>query len=433
MKILHVTNYLPGHHKTCGGAEHAAYRQITALQSNGINNVVNVVVTLKEDFSRKEDFKCYAIKTIETYLEKWIGNPACAINRRFLYYDFVPKNEFRQIVKKEQPDLINFYNFNRLSFSLLDVGKEFSLPCVLSIYDYWYFCPNEILVKNDEQLCYQFHNKNCLNCYRFERFDFLLRWTLLYRKRLFDKFLKKFDVFLVLSRSSRLLLEKYGIPTEKIKLLPQFYHSANSQSLPSSDSLGYDGYILFAGWLNHKKGLHVLVRAMRDVRARIKNVKLVVLGMDADKKYLNQIKKYVAENSLEPNIEFRGKVGSDEFKQYLHNAKLLVVPEQWENMSPVIIIEAMFAGIPIVAGRIGGLPEFVIDGENGYLAEYNNPKDFAEKIIRLLSSQQLRSKFSQKNKELFQRLFNEEATLNKLFQTYDKAIGDNNNNKRLKR
>lgn len=430
MKILHVTNYLPGHHKICGGAEKAAYRQIMALQDCGINNVV---VTLKEDFSKQEDFKYHQLDTIETYLGSCIGNLANLrksinmVNRSILYYDPIPKRSFKLIIQREKPDLINFYNFNRLSFSLSHVAKSFSLPCVLSIYDYWYFCPNETLVKNNNQLCYQFHGSQCLRCYNFGRFNVILRWLLFFRKPLFDKFLKKIDAFLVLSKSSKQLLEKYGIPTEKIEIIPQFHHPTEFKPFHSYNSLEYGDYILFAGWLNHKKGLHVLVKAMRDVCARIKNVKLVVLGMKAEKSYLQriylkQIKEYIIENSLEQNIEFLGKVSPDEFKQYLYNAKLLVVPEQWENMSPVIIIEAIFAGIPIVASRIGGIPEFVFDGENGYLAQYNDPKNFAEKIIRLLSNPKLQMKFSQKSRELSQKLFDRKANLDKLLGVYKKVI-----------
>ena len=419
MKVLHVTNYLPGHHKTCGGAEQAAYRQITALQNHGVNNIV---VTLKENFQRNENFKYYEIKTIETYLEKWIGNSACAVNRRFLYYDFVPKSKFRRIIKKEQPDLINFYNFNRLSFSLLAAAKKSSLPCALSIYDYWYFCPNEILIKNDKQLCYQFHGKHCINCYLFSRFNPVLRWTLLYRKSLFDRFLKKIDAFSVLSKSSGRLLQKYGISSEKIRVIPQFYSFDKSHLSNSNVPTGHQNYILFAGWLNYKKGLHVLVKAVKDVRSKIKNVKLLVLGIEDDKNYLSRIKKYIADNDLGQNIEFLKIPGTNELKKYLCNAAVLAVPEQWENMSPVIIVEAVFAGIPIVASRIGGIGEFVIDGKNGYLAQHNNPNDFAEKIVTLLSNRRLRTKFSKENKKLSQGKFSEKFILNKLLNRYEELV-----------
>ena len=425
MKILHVTSYLPGHHELYGGAEQAAYQQIMALQAHGVDNIV---VTLKEDFSMPEEFKYYQLDTLETYLGNWAGNGAnfrkaiSTINQRILYYDPVPKNRFRLIIQQEKPDLINFYNFRRLSFSLLSVAQDLSLPCVLSIYDYWYFCPHETLIKKNHQLCYNYHGGRCFGCYTYKNFNFLLRWLLFFRKPLFDRFLKKFAAFLVLSDSSRHLLEKYGIAGEKIKTIPQFYQPPNSKTLPPTNSQKTGDYILFTGWLNHKKGLHLLVKAMQEVCSRVKSVKLLILGMEADPKYLMGIKDYIAENGLAEHIAFAGKVTPEECISYLRQAKLLVVPEQWENMSPVIIVEAMFNGIPVVASRIGGIPEFVFDGKNGFLAQPDAPHDFADKIVKLLSNPRLQEEFSRENQALSRKIFDNKANLERLLGVYKRVL-----------
>lgn len=63
---------------------------------------------------------------------------------------------------------------------------------------------------------------------------------------------------------------------------------------------------------------------------------------------------------------------------------MVVIPEQWENMSPVVLIEAMCHGKPVVASRIGGIPEFVEDGASGLLADPCSPSSFAGCVSSLL-------------------------------------------------
>jgi glycosyltransferase involved in cell wall biosynthesis len=62
---------------------------------------------------------------------------------------------------------------------------------------------------------------------------------------------------------------------------------------------------------------------------------------------------------------------------------VVVIPEQYENMSPLLMIEAMSMSKPVVISRAGGIPEFIEDGVSGWLANPLDPGDFADKIIRV--------------------------------------------------
>ena len=86
------------------------------------------------------------------------------------------------------------------------------------------------------------------------------------------------------------------------------------------------------------------------------------------------------------------------------------MPEQWQNMSPVIIAEGMAAGKAIVASRMGGIPDIIEDKISGVLANHDDSFDFASKIIELLSNQSYSDKIKENAKRRFNELFNNKKT-----------------------
>ena len=71
-------------------------------------------------------------------------------------------------------------------------------------------------------------------------------------------------------------------------------------------------------------------------------------------------------------VTFLGQVGGDEVRTLLSSARALLVPSTWYEGQPRVILEAFSAGVPVLASRIGGLPELVEDGVNGLLVEVDD-------------------------------------------------------------
>jgi len=91
-------------------------------------------------------------------------------------------------------------------------------------------------------------------------------------------------------------------------------------------------------------------------------------------------------------------------------------------MSPVFLLEAMAARKTVVAGKIGGIPEYITNGEDGLLARYNDPGDFARQIIRALKNQQLANDLGYQAGEKVKTLCNPAESLNKLTSCYEQAL-----------
>ena len=94
-----------------------------------------------------------------------------------------------------------------------------------------------------------------------------------------------------------------------------------------------------------------------------------------------------------PRVKFLGHLTGSELKKTISNAAYVVVPSEWYENCSMVVLEAMALGKPVIGSRIGGIPEQVINGENGLLFEPGNFQQLAEKMLFLSSNSELRDSF----------------------------------------
>jgi glycosyltransferase involved in cell wall biosynthesis len=150
---------------------------------------------------------------------------------------------------------------------------------------------------------------------------------------------------------------------------------ANFIDVPPQPFTDPDGdSVLYIGPADRHKGLAVLLAAWRRLGPR--PGRLVVVGADpAD----------VARSGVPAGVEFTGRLVGDRLWQRLRAASLLVVPSVWPEPCPTVVLEALAAGRPVVASRVGGIPDLVVDGETGLLVPAGDPRALAEAIAAVLA------------------------------------------------
>ena len=99
---------------------------------------------------------------------------------------------------------------------------------------------------------------------------------------------------------------------------------------------------------------------------------------------------------IENYIIFIGKVPHEEVLKYMSLSDVFVLPSLSEGF-PNVVLEAMASGLPIVATKVGGLPEIVKNGENGFLIKPRNSKELAKKILLILNDKELSGRMSKNN------------------------------------
>jgi glycosyltransferase involved in cell wall biosynthesis len=157
---------------------------------------------------------------------------------------------------------------------------------------------------------------------------------------------------------------KAGWPSERIRVKSNF-------SWDTPRRRGPGDYFLYAGRLAAEKGIAGLVEAWRDIPGP-----LLVVGDGPERERLRAV--------APPTVEFRSGVPPGEVAGLLSRARALMLPSIWYEGAPRIIVEAFAAGVPVLASRIGGIPESLDDGVSGLLVSPGVREEWADAVLRLL-------------------------------------------------
>jgi glycosyltransferase involved in cell wall biosynthesis len=149
--------------------------------------------------------------------------------------------------------------------------------------------------------------------------------------------------------------------------------------------------------LVEKNGLEYLVRAM----AGIESAKLLILGSG---ELEEKLKKIAQELDLGSKISFLGDIKNEKIPDYLSISDIFVRPSLSEGQG-ISFLEAMAAGVPVVATPVGGITDFLIDGETGLFCQPKDPESIARKINILLSDNELWKKLSENGKNLVRQKY----------------------------
>jgi len=179
-----------------------------------------------------------------------------------------------------------------------------------------------------------------------------------------------------------------GATPNKTYLIPHgifsdgFKVSAEHQQTNGNDSR----YILYLGRLEKDKGVDVLIKAFSAVKKKHPDIELRIAG---EGKEINTLKTLADRLDIGHSVHFLGIIRGENKIQALSKACLLVCPSRSEAFG-IVILEAFAAGIPVIASRVGGIPDIIEEKVNGLLVETDSPEQLASKISLLLDDRELR-------------------------------------------
>lgn len=144
--------------------------------------------------------------------------------------------------------------------------------------------------------------------------------------------------------------------------------------------------IVCVGRLSPEKGHFGLLDALAGLHARGVRARLVLVGDGPERE---RIERHAALSKLQDMVVFKGHLGERDTLTEISKATILVLPSFMEGL-PVVLMEAMALGVPIVASRVAGVPELVEDEVEGLLFRPSDWNDLADKMVRLLTDEALR-------------------------------------------
>jgi len=175
---------------------------------------------------------------------------------------------------------------------------------------------------------------------------------------------------------------------------------------------------LFLGVIGPSKGTYDLIEAMAFLKARGISLTLWIAGLEEREGDIDKARAKIRKLDLEGVCQFVGAVYGANKSQLLNDASLLVLPSYHEAL-PMALLEAMAAGLPIVATRVGGIPEVVVDGYNGFLVEPGNVEALAEKLSVLASDPHLCQVMGKRSREISERELDVKPYVKRLVALYE--------------
>lgn len=220
------------------------------------------------------------------------------------------------------------------------------------------------------------------------------------------------DYLLVLCDGSRENFVKWLKDNKKIKIV-QIPNILNH--IPKESSILEGNSIVSAGRLHSVKNFETLIDVFALVKNKIQNANLTIIGGGEEYDKLNA---KIRNMGIEESAKITGMVSSEEVMKHMLSADLYVMTSHTECF-PMVLLEASSVGLPLISFDVPVGPRSIIkDGENGYLVEYQNKEQMAEKIVELFTNRENLKRFGQNGKDSSNQYLAENV-MNKWFSIFD--------------
>jgi len=282
----------------------------------------------------------------------------------------------RETLREHKPDIVHAHNtFPLISPALHHAAGAEQVPLVQTLHNYRLICAGATLYRKG-RVC-----EDCVHsltpwpavrhaCYRNSRAATVVAASMLLAHRAAGTWASRVQQYIALTGFSKQKFVEGGLPANLISIKPNF--------LPSDPGAGpgSGGYAMFAGRLSEEKGLRTLLEAWRN----IPDIPLKIAGDGPLRPFL--------ENRLSTlrQVEYLGRREHRHILELLRQARFLVFPSEWYEGLPMVIVEALACGTPVIASALGSMTELIQDGTNGYSFEPGNPDSLAGCIRLLLAN-----------------------------------------------
>ncbi|HEX5054296.1 MAG TPA: glycosyltransferase [Planctomycetota bacterium] len=310
-------------------------------------------------------------------------------------------------------DLVHVFHPRNLGTAAIEEPRLRSLPVVVNLMDFWWICPNYLLWRRDGSLCDgpPEGGAGCIPCLD-PALDAALAerrvgaetrsigalptpagnqsaspvrqaHALLGRKERLMALLAQADRVVAPSRFLARIYEGHGLPAARIVHLPygldpqRFADMPARKPVPGRPRLDV-GYI---GSISRHKGVHVLLEALQHVDARD-----IAVHLHGSRDSQPGFSEALVDGIRDRRVTFHGPFAPSELGTVLAGLDLLVVPSLWYENTPFSVLEALHAGVPVVASNLGGIAEIVVEGASGLLFPAGDAKALAALLARIAAA-----------------------------------------------
>lgn len=360
MKICMISNLYPPN--VLGGAEIIVDKLVRKLADKRHEVVVITCSVDDEEKIQKEDnitiYHINKTKLYPVYRQTEAKGYMKPLWHLFDLWNGNCQKKIIEILKKEKCDIIHINNFKGLSLSCFEVGKKLNIPVVFESHDFSLICPRANLIRGNNTLC---KDKNAI----------CTAYVNIQRKLLSD------NVDMMIAPSN-FMIDKYRDnnffnDTTCIKI-PLGIDFERKKTIKDYDFIDFT----YIGSLGKHKGVDTLINAFKQIDND--DIRLNLIGKGYDEEEFKQLA------GDDERIIFHGFVDNRNIKDYYKLSNVIIIPSICYDNSPLVIYESFTTATPVIGSNIGGIPELIDDGVNGYLFEAGDVNDLKDKLLKIIDN-----------------------------------------------
>lgn len=316
----------------------------------------------------------------------------------------------RDKLRRFQPDVVHVHNFfPQISPSVYDACLEKNVPVVQTLHNYRLICPGATLMRQG-RVCEQCitgspYQAAWHGCYRDSKLGSLVVAHMVAQHRRKGTWQHKVSRFIALTDFAKSKFVEAGFPSGKIAVKANFVDEPLLETSRSKPA-----FALYVGRIAEEKGIKTLLKAWSSLDAQ---VMLKVAGSGSLEALL----------SGKNNITALGQQSAEQISRLMQQATFLVLPSEWYEGFPLVLVEAFAHGLPVLASRLGSMADIIKDGENGMLFAPGDAPDLASKAKWLLENPQQTQKLGENAKRTFLAKYTAEQNYTELMAIYENARG----------
>jgi glycosyltransferase involved in cell wall biosynthesis len=326
-----------------------------------------------------------------------------------LTYSRESKARLARHIAEFHPDVMHCHNlFPRITVSAYDAAAEAGIPVVQTLHDFRSVCCINAYLFRNGQIC-----ELCVagssywgawhRCYRDSWLGSLVAAHALDHQRRAGTLQQRVGCFIALSESSRRKFIAAGLPAERVVVKPNFMFD------PGAPPAGPRDGALFVGRLSPEKGVQTLVKAWEGIEYPLR-----ILGGGPLQLYLS------ADSSRW--ISLLGHRPHAEVGPAMRKSRFLVMPSEYIEGFPMVIVEAFANGLPVIASRLGTMADAIEDGVTGLHFKAGDPADLAAKVAWAISHGDRVAEMGFAARRAYETRYNDETNYQSLRTIYRDAI-----------
>lgn len=397
--FLMTSTYYPPYH-VGGDAVHVKYLSEELVK---LGHEVHVLFSLDAYRYKKPDYRG-SLKEINESNGVFLHPLQSPLGKSDLYGTYLlgkssyVKKRFEELLREIKPDIVHHHNIFFLGYDILK--RQGNYINLYTAHDYWLICQTLTLLKYGQSECLE---RNCLFCTLLsKRLPQIWRGSEGYRRAMED-----IDTIIAPSNFMKeKLLEKLPVKAN-IVYIPNFAPHP-PKGIKNS---GYSNYFLYAGALERHKGICNLLEVFKEHQKEI-NAKLIIVGKGSLEE---KIKEYITKNNLESKIIVLGWMSIERLYPFYKDALAVVIPSICHENNPLVALEALSVGTPVIGRNVGGVGEIIGKVDNNFI--FNG--DGLEEMRMILENQNLYSK--ERIKEVHNRWYSPEGYLREYKATISKS------------